>query len=213
MILNQSFTIRNRKQAALMLAERLMHLENSRAIIVGVPYGGAVIGYHLAEKLNLTFDIVVCKTIFHPDHRKTIGSVSIDQVVIHNDDYDIPRDYIYHQIVRNQNVLKAQDYFYRSGKQREINIRNAEVVLVGDVVKSADALIASIRTLRNQNPKRIIVAAPVFTSEAARQLTTEVDEIVSLTTEYEIPSGGFYEERTIVRDEDIRDLIVRSDAN
>lgn len=214
MILNQSFTIRDRKQAGLLLAEKLVRFKNSNAIIVGVPYGGAVVGYHLAEKLNLSFDVIACKPISHPaDQRKTIGSVSIDQAVIHDEAFDIPSDYIYHKIVRNQNALKAQEDFYRSGKPWEVKIENAEVIVVGDIVRSADSLVASIRTLRNQKPKKIIVAASIVKPDAMTQLANEVDEIVSLSVEDDVQPGGFYEENTVVRDEDIRDLVLRSFEN
>lgn len=213
MILNQSFTVRDRKQAGWMLAEKLIRFKDSNTVVVGVPYGGAVVGYHLAEKLDLLFDVIACKTIAHPDQRKTIGSVSIDQVVIHDDGYDIPRDFLYHQIVRNQSALKAQEAFYHAGKPGKVKIENAEVIVVGDIVRSADSLIASIRTLRNQKPKAIMVAATLVTPAARELLADEINEIVSLCSDEKVQPGGLYEENTIVRDEDIRDLILRSFAN
>jgi putative phosphoribosyl transferase len=214
MITNQSFTLRNRKQAGMLLAEKLINFKNSDAIVVGVPYGGAMVGYHLAEKLNLAFDVVGCKIISHPaDTRKTIGSISSDQVVIHDEAYDIPRDYIYHQIVCSQNALKEQQAFYHNGKHDVLVVKNAAVILTGDMVKSADALIASVRTLRSQNPKKIILAASLVTPEALRQLSIEVDEIVSLAIEEDVQPGGIYEENSALRDEDIRGLLLRSLPN
>jgi predicted phosphoribosyltransferase len=214
MILHQSFTIRNRKEAGRMLGEKLMWLKNSEASVVGVPYGGAVIGYHLAKILSLSFDVIACKSIPHPaDPRKTIGSVSTDQVVIHDEGYDIPRDYIYHQIVRSQRALKAQQAFYRSGKPDELTIENEEVIVVGDILRSADSLIALIRTLRNQKPKKILVAASMVTPDALRQLASEIDEVVFLFVEDTFQPRTLYEEKTIVHDEDIRDLVLRSFPN
>lgn len=211
MILNQSFTIQDRKQAGLLLAGRLEHFKNSNAIVVGVPYGGAVVGYHLAEKLNLFFDVIACKPLSHPaDQRKSIGSVSIDQAVIHDEAFDVPSDYIYHKIVRNKNTLKSQEEFYYSGKPRAVKIENAEVIVVGDTVWSADSLVALIRALRNQRPKKIIVAASIVKTDAMSQLVNEVDEIVSLFVEDDVRPDGFYEENTVVGDEDIRDLVLRS---
>ena len=211
MILNHPFTIHDRKQAALLLAQKMIRNKNSDAVIFGVPHGGAVIGYHLAKKLNLGFDVIPCRPIPHPaDQRRTIGSVSVDQVVVHDEGYDIPRDYIYHQIMRSQNVLDAQQAFYQSARPAEVAVRNKDVIVAGDIVKSADSLLAAIRALRKRKPGKVIVAAPVMTPEAMVRLSGEVDEIVCLFTEDSIPSGGFYEEATIIRDEDVKDLLRRS---
>jgi predicted phosphoribosyltransferase len=213
MILNQSFTIRDRKQAGLLLAGKLTSFRNSNAVVVGVPYGGAVVGYHIAQALNVTFDVVCCKSIYHPaDPSRSIGSISPDQVLIHDDGHDIPGDYIDHQIMRSQHALKVQQTFYHSGSQEPLIIKSDEIILVGDMVRNADSLIASVRTLRSQMPKKIIVAAPIITPEAVCKLADEVDEIVSLVIE-DVQAGGFYQENTIVRDEDIKDLLLRSTTN
>ena len=211
MVLNQSFTIPDRKQAALLLAQKIIQNRNSDAIVFGIPYGGAVIGYQLAKKMKLSFDVIACRPIPDPaDERRTIGSVSIDEVVIHDEGYDIPRDYVYHQIMRRQNALKAQQALYRSARPAEVTIRNKEVIVAGDIVKSADSLLAAIRTLRKRKPSKIIVAAPVLTPEAMARLSDEVDDIVFLFMETSIPSGSFYEEAAIIGDEDVKDLLRRS---
>ena len=211
MILNQSFAIPDRRQAALRLGQKLIRHRNSDSVIFGIPYGGAVVGYNLAKKLSLCFDVIGCRPIPHPaDQRRTIGSVSLDQVVLHDEEYDIPRDYIYHQIMRAQNGLKAQEAFYRSARQADVAVSNREVIVAGDIVKSADSLLAAIRTLSKRKPNKIIVAAPVVTPEAMARLSDEVDEIVFLFMEDSVPSGGFYEETAIIRDDDVKDLLYRS---
>lgn len=211
MILNQSFTIVDRRQAALLLAQKLSQYRSSNSVVVGILSGGAVVGYNLAKRLGLSFDVIGCRPIVHPaDQRRTIGSVSLDQVVLHDEGYDIPRDYIYHQIMRAQNALNAQDSFYASAGRAEVTIGNKEVIVTGDIVRSADSLLAAIRTLRKRKPNKIIVAAPMVTPEAMARLSREVDEIVFLVMEDSIPSGGVYEETTIIRDEDVKDLLHRS---
>lgn len=211
MILNQSFTIVDRRQAALLLAQKLGQYRSSNSVVVGIPSGGAVVGYNLAKRLGLSFDVIGCRPIPHPaDQRGTIGSVSLDQVVLHDEEYDIPRDYIYRQIMRAQNGLKAQEAFYASAGRAEVTIGNKEVIVTGDIVRSADSLLAAIRTLRKRKANKIIVAAPMVTPEAMVRLSREVDEIVFLVMEDSIPSGGVYEETTIIRDEDVKDLLHRS---
>lgn len=211
MILNQSFTIHDRRQAALLLAQKLSQYRSPSSVVVGISNGGAVVGYNLAKRLGLCFDAIGCRQIAHPaDQRRAIGSVSIDQVVVHDEGYDIPRDYIYHQIMRAQNALNAQDAIYRSGRRAEVTIRDKEIIVAGDIVRSADSLLAAIRTLRKRKPNKIIVAATMITPEAMARLSGEVDEIVFLVMEDSIPTGGFYEEVTIIRDEDVKDLLHRS---
>ena len=83
MILNQSFAIPDRRQAALRLGQKLIRHRNSDSVIFGIPYGGAVVGYNLAKKLSLCFDVIGCRPIPHPaDQRRTIKSKVIISPII-----------------------------------------------------------------------------------------------------------------------------------
>lgn len=210
MIQYAPFVTNNRKQAGTLLANKFLHLKDEDTVVIAVPYGGAVVGYHLASALSLPFEVLPCERIDDPgDRRRSIGSISPDDVIIHDDGHDIPRDYLYRQIMINQNALKLKKLFY-NGLRPPSKIAGATVILVGDVVGDADSLLACLRTVRNQKASKIIVAATVVTPEAFAQLSACSDEVVLLRIESDVRIENVYEEQSCVKDEDVKELVIQA---
>src|SRR5688572_6598905 len=183
MTITQPFTVQNREHAGSLLAEKLRCFKDSKTIVIGVSHGGALIGYHVASVLHLPFDVVPCKKIDHPaDTRESIGSISLNEVIIHEDGHDIPREYIRRQIILSQNVLKAQLAFYKPNQVQK-NTRNKTVIIVGDVSTNADDVLAAVRGMKKQKPVKIIVALPAATPEVINRLLRDADEVVVLDAE------------------------------
>jgi predicted phosphoribosyltransferase len=208
MILHSDAIFQNRKHAAVLLAERLMEHANSDAIIVAVPGGGIHIGYHLAQLLHLPLEVIPCKKIKHPaDSNKTIGAVSLDSVIVHEEDNSIPQDYIYHQIQLLQHVIRGQSNKYYKGHVFPA-FKGRTIILADDLLMTGDTLLATIRSIRKHRPERIIVAVPNVTPEATRSIADEIDEIIYLTIEPNNPvSGNLYAEFPEVSDEEVIELL------
>jgi putative phosphoribosyl transferase len=210
MTITQSFSVHNREHAGLLLAEKLRRFKGPKTVVIGASRGGTLIGYHLARALRLPFSVVPCKKINHPANaEKTIGSVSENEVIIHEGAHDIPREYIYRQIVRNQNALKAQQALYKSNHAYP-SAKNKTVIIVGDVLNSADAVLASLRTIKKQKPEKIIVAVPSATPEGIARLLRDADEVVVLKVENNVQQENFYEEHSLIKDEEIKELARRT---
>lgn len=208
--ISQSFAVNDRKEAAFLLAEKLLHLKDTEAVIIAVSHGGAVIGYHLAKRLRLPFEVALCKKLMHPgDKEKSIGSISADEVIIHDDEHNIPRDYIYHQIILNQNAIKAQRAYY-GPVLKPLAVRDRCIVVVVDTLVSHDSVIASLKSLRKQGPKEIIVASSLATPEAISKLSFKADDVVILAAENDIKPRKFYQEHPTISDEDVKTLITKA---
>ena len=216
MILHNDAIFQNRKHAAFLLGERLMDYENSDAIIVAVPGGGIHIGYHLAELLHLPLEVMPCKKLMHPaDNNKTIGAVSLDAVVVHDDDNTIPQDYIYHQIQLLKHVIKGQSNRYNKGHIQP-SLKGRTIILADDLLITGDTMLATLKTIRKQVPEKIIVAVPNVTPEATRSIAPEIDEIIYLTIEPNNPvTENLYAEFPEVSDEEVIELLqqIRSGQN
>ena len=209
MTISQSLTVHNREHAGFLLAEKLRRFKDSQTIVIGVSHGGALIGYHLARILHAPFDVVPCKKINHPaSTEKTIGSISMNEVIIHEDAHDIPREYIYRQIVMNQNALKAQQAIYKSNHAQR-SVENKTVIIVSDVLNSADAVLASLRGIKKQKPKKIIVAAPAATAEVISGLLRDADDVEVLRVE-NLRQENFYREYSLINDDEVRELIIKA---
>jgi putative phosphoribosyl transferase len=208
MVLPNEAVFQNRKHAAFLLAERLMDHANSDTIVVAVNGGGIHVGYHLAELLHLPLEVIPCKKIKHPaDNDRTIGAVSLDSVVIHDDDNTIPQDYIYHQIQLLQHVIKGQSNRYNVGRTPR-SFKNRTIILADDLLITGDTMLATLKTIRKQVPEKIIAAVPNVTPEATRSIATEIDEIIYLTIEPNNPvTENLYAEFPEVEDEEVIALL------
>ena len=208
MVLHNDAIFQNRKHAAFLLGERLMEHKDSDTIVVAVPGGGIHIGYHLAQLLHLPLEVIPCKKIKHPaDTNKTIGAVSLDALIVHEEDNSIPQDYIYHQIQLLQHVIRGQrDKFNKGHIQPSLKART--VILADDLLMTGDTLLTAIRTIRKQQPEKIIVVVPNVTPEATRSIADEIDEIIYLTIEPNNPvTGNLYAEFPEVSDEEVIELL------
>ncbi len=211
MVLHHTAIFQNRRHAAHLLGERLTDYEGSDAIVMAVPGGGIHVGYYLARQLNLRLEAIPCKKIKHPaDNNRTIGAVSRESVVIHEEDHNIPQDYIYHQIQLLRHVIQGQiSKFY--GALEQPGLKNKTVILVDDLIRTGDTMLACLRTIRKQQPGKIIVVVPAVTPEATRAIAPEMDEIVYLTIEPTIQAiGNLYADFPNVPDEEVISMLQQS---
>jgi putative phosphoribosyl transferase len=216
MVLHNDAIFHNRKHAAFLLGERLMEYSESKAIVFAVSGGGIHIGFYIAQLLHLPLEVMPCKKIKHPaDSNKTIGAVSVDAVVVHDEDNSIPQDYIYHQIQLLQHVIRSQSKNYNKGHVQP-SLKNKTIILADDLLATGDTMLAALKTLRKQQPEKIIVVVPNVTPEATRSIAEEIDEIIYLTIEPNNPvRGNLYAEFPEVEDEEVISLLheIRSERS
>jgi putative phosphoribosyl transferase len=169
----------DRYEAGYLLSRKLDGFKNGNSIIVGIPNGGLCVAAIVAETLSLPLEIMMCRKMVHPgDGKRTIGSVSQDEIFIH-DSQTIPQDYVAHQILLLRNAMNFERKKYCS-TDGVADLRDKEVILVDDVLNSGDTIMACLRSIRKQTPLKIIVAVPIVTAEAARVVRAEADELIFL---------------------------------
>ncbi|RAW02564.1 phosphoribosyltransferase family protein [Pseudochryseolinea flava] len=206
MILDHTFVAHDRRHAGMQLADKLSEFKNSNAIVVAVSQSGAVIGYYIAQQLGLPFEVCLCKAIEHPaNRRQTLGSISADAVLMHSDSYGIPRDYIHHQIILNQSILKSQRQFYRV--DRMLDVRERKVILVGETFLTMDSLAASLHEIRRQRPEKVVVAAAACTPEVASELARCTNDVTFLVVEHNIKTEKLYHQYSTIDDKAVKYLL------
>jgi len=91
---------KDRSDAAVKLASRLMHYKDrGNVIVLALPRGGVVTGYEIAKILHSPLDIIIIRKIGFPGQPElAIGAVSETGTVVLNEDiismYRISDDYI-----------------------------------------------------------------------------------------------------------------------
>jgi putative phosphoribosyl transferase len=201
---------RDRKHAAHLLAEKLDYYKNSDAIVVAIPRGGVPVGHHLAQALQLPLDVIPSRRIKDPAYsNQTIGSVCLGGSDFVENMYDIPQDYIYHQVTMIKYSLRCQYKFYR-GNDTPICLKGKTVLLIDDKLNCENQILASVRSVRSQQPQKIIVAAPVASAYALRRLQNENCDVVCLIAPSRTNAmEAFYEYLPPVTDNEVKELLFR----
>lgn len=172
--------IRDRAHAAQLLVRVLEPFRDTNAIILAVPRGGVPVGYDVAQQLNLPMDLLPCRKITHPaDRERSIGSVCLHEVVIHDSERDIPQEYIQHTINKLRTSLRRREKRYRSSTEA-LDPKGKTVIIVDDWLRTGDTILACLRHIRKQDPEQVIVATPILTSDAHKAVGKEVDDLIFL---------------------------------
>ncbi|MEJ7646943.1 MAG: phosphoribosyltransferase family protein [Chryseolinea sp.] len=183
MVIYNEAIFKNRKHAAYLLGERLREYNKTDAVVLAVPGGGIHMGSYLSQLLELPLDVIPCKKIKHPaDPNKTVGAVSSDSVVVCDAGHELPQDYLYHQIQMLQHVIRMQHRNYDK-ERKQVSLHGKTVIVVDDMLKTGDTMLACLKSLRKQLPDKIVVAVPNVTPQAIRAIAGEIDAIIYLTIE------------------------------
>lgn len=199
--------LKNRKEAAQQLSDRLEHYSGKDGVVLAIPRGGIPIGYEIARKLNWPLDIVLSKKIGHPTNKEyAIGAVSLTGYVL-NHDVPVPKDYIEDEVARIRTELQNKYHKYLDDQDPEI-ITDKIVILTDDGVATGQTLLSTIDLLRRDKPSKIVVAVPVSSSNALKKIEEQVDEVICLLTPEDFRAvGQFYESFDQVSDEEVMDLL------
>ena len=195
--------LKDRKEAGLLLSEKLEKYQDSDTLILAVPRGGVPIGYEIAKNLNLPLDIILSKKIGHPLNKEfAIGAVSLDSTII--DPYpDISNAYIDAEIKHIRELLQEKYALYM-GNRKPVDIKGKNVIIVDDGIATGNTLLASINMLRKNNPKKIIVAVPVVPADVVATFQQKADEFVFLMAPMDFGGvGRFYQDFEQVNDDEV----------
>ncbi|WKN31490.1 phosphoribosyltransferase family protein [Porifericola rhodea] len=197
----------NRKEAALALGRELMHLHDEKPVVLGIPRGGVVMGKYIHEMLSAPLDVVMTKKISHPENPElAVGAVSMDNEVAVSQ-VQIPEKYFNDMAGEIRKLLCERYHKYMGGKDR-LPICGTTVILVDDGIATGNTMLATIRLVRKQNPRKIVVATPVAPPDVVRIFEEEADEFVVLQTPPEFSAvGQFYEDFHQVSDEQVIDML------
>jgi predicted phosphoribosyltransferase len=195
--------LNDRKEAGILLSERLKKYQNSNTVILAVPRGGVPVGYEIAKRLHLQMDIVLSKKIGHPNNKEyAIGAVSMNSMTL-KEHPEVPQRYIEDEVIRLRKLLKEKYELYM-GNREPIDIRGKNVIVVDDGIATGNTLLASISMLRKKEPAKIIVAVPVLPADVVPIFQRNTDEFVYLiAAQYFRGVGGFYEQFDQVEDEEV----------
>jgi predicted phosphoribosyltransferase len=208
---------RNRIDAGRRLAATLFHYKEQHPVVLALPRGGVPVAAEVAAALGAPLDLILVRKIGVPYQPELAMGAVVDgpePLVVRNED-----------VIRMSGVSEEEFTHVRDHELAEILRRRARylgnrphpdidgrvVIVIDDGVATGATTRAALRAVRNQNPRRLILAVPVAPTETLRELTGEADEIVCLEDhEFFMAIGGYYSDFRQVSDEEVTESLARS---
>lgn len=206
----------DRVEAGQILASQLhAYADRVDVVVLALPRGGVPVGFEIAQALRAPLDVMIVRKLGVPGHEElALGAIASGGVRVLNErvveDLALSPGTI-EAIARRQQVeLERREKLYR-GERPALEVAGYIVILVDDGIATGSTMRAAIQALRQQQPARIVVAAPVAPPSACEEMQSLVDELVCLAQ----PAGFFavgqwYRNFPQTTDEEVRNLLDRA---
>lgn len=202
---------RDRAEAGRALGRRLQEERFADPVVLGLPRGGVVVAAEVADELHAPLDVLVARKLGVPwQPELAFGAVAPGIVALRADVVaaaGITKAQIDEASTRESAKLAELAERYRGGAE-PVAVRGRTAVIVDDGLATGATATAAVRSIRREEPARVVVAVPVCAAQTADELRQEVDLVVSLG-EYDSfrAVGMYYENFTSVSDDEVRELI------
>ena len=206
---------RDRQGAGEALAQRLEHHRGAHPLVLGLPRGGVPVAAQVARALDADLDVVVSRKLGSPGSAElAIGAVTANGGRFLNDDViralNVSEAYLTAVTATQQAEARRRETLFRGSRPAPV-IAGRTVILVDDGLATGATMRAAVRSVRQQQPKRLVVAVPVGSPEACAALRAEADEVVCLyEPRYFGAVGLHYADFTQTQDSDVQALLGES---
>lgn len=206
---------KNREHAAHLLADRLgAFYKNKNSLVLGIPRGAVPMAKIIAEALGGELDVVLVHKLGHPEQPElAIGAIDESGNAFLSDRAtEIDPQYIEAEKRRQLSILRDRRAKY-TPRREPVDPHGRIVIVVDDGIATGSTMTAALRTLRAKNPKKLIGAVAVASTQAARAMLHECDAMVCLNVPTDFFAvGQFFDDFDQVSDQDVIEALRESGA-
>lgn len=179
----RNFPYRDRHEAGEVLGEALREeLGTAEAVVLALPRGGVPVGFRVAQALDAPLDVLLVQRLAVPGQPElAMGAISacgfemLNQALVA--EFGLTPFEIAAVADRELVELERREALYRQGRDA-LDFRGRIAVLVDDGLASAFTMRAAAAAVRECDPSRIVVAAPVGAGEACEEVAAQVSALV-----------------------------------
>jgi putative phosphoribosyl transferase len=207
----------DRGAAGRLLATKLVHLKDSRPVVLALPRGGVAVGFEIARALDAPLDIVLVRKIGVPwQPELAVGAVTdganpetfIDRNLMHT--LDIPESYVQEETARQLDEIERRRKSYSEGRP-PTEVAGHTAIVVDDGIATGATMRVALQAVRRRNPAHLVLAVPVAPPETLAALGEEADEVVCLEAPAMLGAIGFcYRDFHQMSDPEVTDLLARA---
>jgi putative phosphoribosyl transferase len=202
----------DRRDAGRRLAAKLTSLQGADAVVLGLPRGGVPVAYEISRALQVSLDVLLVRKLGVPSHSElAMGAIGEDDVRVLNNDV------IYRERItpaelarverRERDELARRAVRYR-GSRPPVPLAGRVAIVVDDGVATGATARAACAVASLRGAARIVLAVPVMSSDAARLLADNVDELVAVSVPDWFGSvGNFYRDFRATQDDEVVALL------
>ncbi len=205
----------NREEAARLLARRLSaYYRNKHPLVLGIPRGAVPMAKIIADALGGELDVVLVRKLGHPSQPElAIGAIDESGKVFYSDyAYEIDEGYLEAEKRRQLEIIRNRRAQYTPHRP-PIDPKDRIVIVIDDGIATGSTMTAALRAIRARQPKKLVVAVAVASSQAARAMREEADAMVCLKVPVEFYAvGQFFKHFEQVSDEDVIKILESQEA-
>jgi putative phosphoribosyl transferase len=174
----------NRREAGLALAERLQAWRDQPgALVIGLPRGGVAVAAALAGGLHLPLAPWAVRKLGHPaDPEVAIGAIAPGGVVLWDQaslrQLGLSPQQQARLVADQRRELERRQRLF--GDPEPVALRDRPLLVVDDGVATGLTVRAALASLRQCQPRQLVLAVPVIDETVAQQLEPAVDGLVAL---------------------------------
>jgi len=201
----------SRKDAGRQLGRRLQEQGINVDLVLGLPRGGVVVAAEVAHALKVPLDVLVVRKVGHPLHREfAVGALAEGEVVVLDHGSIGTNPIIRAELseVIEEEKQRLRNYQDRFHGTEAHNRAQQAVLIVDDGLATGATTEAAVLSARKQQARRVMVAAPVASSNAIRRLQRVSDEVVVLFVDPDFDAvGRYYDSFLPTTDEEVLELL------
>ena len=196
---------KDRAEAGRLLAKALAKYENEDVVVFALPRGGVVLGNVVANYLHAPLDLLITRKIGYPGNEECAVCAVAEEgdMICDSSASRLDQEWLRARAEKERQEAKRRRQVYLAGRG-SAPVENKVAIIVDDGVATGLTILLAIMVLKNRHPKKIVVAVPVSSPDAAARIRAEADELVALDVPTSFMAvGEHYEQFPQLRDEDV----------
>jgi len=173
----------NRYDAGRQLAAKLTEYKKQSVVVLAIPNGGVLVALGVALALEADFNLIISRKIPLPlSPEGGFGAVTDDGTIILNEEVvkktGLSQQQITYQVSQVRTAIRQRSLLYHKDRPPPV-VSGKTVIIIDDGVASGFTMMAAMESVRYRRPREIIVAVPVASATALKQVEKIADKVIT----------------------------------